>query len=41
MQKLADGSIQLNGYTQITSVANTSRDGIAERLVRLNLGLTF
>ncbi len=42
MQLNADGSIRnLNGYTVITSVQNTGREGIDERLFRFGLRLTF
>ncbi|MDP3000992.1 MAG: hypothetical protein Q8N47_26155, partial [Bryobacterales bacterium] len=37
-----DGTIRsLNGYTEITGVANTGRDGIDERMFRLGLRLSF
>lgn len=41
MQTLAGNSLQLNGYTQITTVANTGQDGIDERLVRLSVRVTL
>jgi len=38
----ADGSIRsLGGYTEITSVANTGRDGIDERMLRFGLRISF
>jgi hypothetical protein len=37
-----DGTIRsLNGYTEITGVTNTGRDGIDERMFRMGLRLSF
>jgi hypothetical protein len=42
LQLNADGSVRnLGGYTEITSLANTGRDGIDERVFRLGLRLTW
>ncbi|MBL8230741.1 MAG: TonB-dependent receptor [Bryobacterales bacterium] len=42
MQLNPDGSIrQLGGYTEITGVANTGRDGIDERVFRFGLRISF
>jgi len=42
LQLNADGSVRnLGGYTEITGLANTGRDGIDERVFRFGLRLTF
>ncbi len=42
MQLNTDGSIRaLGGYTEITGIANTGRDGVDERVFRFGLRLTF
>jgi hypothetical protein len=42
LQLNADGSIRsLGGYTEITSLANTGRDGIDERVFRFGLRMSF
>jgi len=42
LQLNADGTIRsLNGYSVITSVQNTGREGLDERLFRFALRLTF
>ncbi len=42
LQLNADGSVKnLNGFSQITSVQDTGRSGIDERMVRLGLTLSF
>jgi hypothetical protein len=42
MVQNADGTIRsLGGYTEITSVTNTGRDGIDERMFRFGLRISF
>jgi hypothetical protein len=42
LQLNPDGSIRaLGGYTEITGLANTGRDGIDERVFRLGLRLSW
>ena len=42
LQRNADGSIRnLGGYTEISTIANTGRDGIDERVFRFGLRLGF
>ena len=42
MQLNSDGSLcNLNGYTVITAVQNTGREGVDERMFRFALKLTF
>jgi len=42
LQLNSDGSIRaLGGFTEITSLQNTGRDGIDERVFRFGLRLSF
>jgi hypothetical protein len=41
MQVLANGTVQLNGFTQVTSVANTGSDSIGQRFIRVGLRIGF